>query len=378
VAIALKPSRNGEPHSQYFANLNQEMQASNSHKPTMLIDLDIVDQNIANMKGILNRKAAHRIPVKSLPSIDMVRYFMRKASTDRLMVFHIPFLHTVAQNFPSSDVLFGKPMPVGAARSYYQARDAASTFDPSTQLQWLIDTHDRLLQYLALAVRLDTKMRINIEIDVGLHRGGLAAPEDLNALLDTIKANPKHLEFSGFMGYDPQVVKLPSIIQSVDDAYAESQAIYQSFIDAALAHELEFELSGLCLNGSGSPTLLLHKEQTVCNDLTAGSCIVKPTDFDIDTLASMSPAAFIATPVLKKHDGLKVPGVGDVSSLVSLWNPNREQTFYIYGGAWMANYASPQGLIDNRTVTILCFYARINANLYFCNSAICVPFAMAV
>jgi len=94
----------------------------------------------------------------------------------------------------------------------------------------------------------------------------------------------------------------------------------------------------------------LHKEKTQCNDLTAGSCIVKPTDFDIDTLSPMKPACFIASPVLKQGQGVNVPGLGDMTRFVKAWNPNREQSFYIYGGRWLADYVSPPGLIENPTL----------------------------
>jgi len=346
-ALFIRPRRQGGSHNDYFAALNKELQQHNQFKPSMIIDLDLVDQNIDNMLSILNPNAKHRIPVKSLPSVEFVRYFMQRANTKRLMVFHIPFLNIIAEHFPDSDVLFGKPMPVGAAKTYYNNVGVDSQFNASKQLQWLIDSHDRLLQYLELAKSVKQKIRINIEIDVGLHRGGLSEPEQLTPLLDTISDHSEYLEFSGFMGYDPHIVKLPSLVKTKEQAYKESQKIYQKFVDTALTHKLQPKQQHLCLNGSGSPTLAMHQDNTVCNDLTAGSCIVKPTDFDISTLDKMVPAAFIATPVLKKTKGVNLPGVGDMYGLVSAWNPNREQTFYIYGGAWMADYTSPPGLVDN-------------------------------
>jgi len=63
----------------------------------------------------------------------------------------------------------------------------------------------------------------------------------------------------------------------------------------------------------------------------------------------MIPASYIATPVLKKLPGVRVPGIEAIADLIPIWNPNREQTFFVYGGKWMANYESPPGLIDNTT-----------------------------
>ncbi|MBX2848653.1 MAG: alanine racemase [Acidiferrobacterales bacterium] len=345
-----KPKRQGGPHSPYFAALNQELKQAGAHKPSLLIDLDQLDKNISATLAAVNPNAAYRIPVKSLPSVDLLRHVMKKASTNKLMVFHIPFLHIIAAEFPRSDVLFGKPMPVQAARSFYKAHSPNSNFNPEERVQWLIDSKHRLQQYLQLAQELNQTLRVNIEIDVGLHRGGITDVDTLTSMLNLIADQSEHLQFSGFMGYDPHVVKLPSFIKSKADAFAESQATYKSFVDAALQHRIEVKREDLCLNGAGSPTLSLHRHHTQCNDLTAGSCLVKPTDFDIETLDSMSPACFIATPVLKQRDGVNVPGLGDMTKLISVWDPNREQSFYIYGGRWIADYESPTGLVENPTL----------------------------
>jgi len=350
AAMITKPTRKGGPHNSYFKTLNDQLKRTSSYKPSLLIDLNRVDENISATMALLNPNTAYRIPVKSLPSVDFVRYVMQRMNTNKLMVFHIPFLHIVAKDLADADVLFGKPMPVAATRSFYQNQRSSSSFQPSKQVQWLIDSKYRLEQYLELAQERNQILRINIEIDVGLHRGGLSDVSALQALLDIIADHPEHLEFSGFMGYDPHVVKLPSIIKPQAQAYAESQAIYKSFVDTVLQHRLAPTRESLCLNGAGSPTLALHKEKTQCNDLTAGSCIVKPTDFDIDTLSPMKPACFIASPVLKQGQGVNVPGLGDMTRFVKAWNPNREQSFYIYGGRWLADYVSPPGLIENPTL----------------------------
>jgi len=349
-AIASKPRRIGGPHDGYFESLSKELQRNNLFKPKMLIDLDLVDKNIDNMHAMLNPNAAHRIPVKSLPSVDLVEYVMKRSNTKRLMLFHQPFLNVVAERFSDADILFGKPMPVGLAKTFYQTMSPDSGFDLDKQLQWLIDTKERLDQYLALAKQLNQKMRINVEIDVGLHRGGLLEPESLLPLLDVISENSDLLEFSGFMGYDPHVVKLPGFIKSVDDAYADSQAAYHAFIDVALSHKLNIDIKTLTLNGAGSPTLALHSKQTVCNDLTAGSCLVKPMDFDINTLTSMAPASFISTPVLKQFDGTLLPSGESLAGIIQAWDPNKEQTLAIYGGKWKASYVSPDGISDNKII----------------------------
>lgn len=208
TAFILKPGDGGASYSPYFRDLNDELMKSGPYRPSMLVDLDKLDQNIKALLQGLNQDINYRIVAKSLPSPGLLDYIMKEARTNKLMVFHQPFVNNIAENFPKADVLLGKPMSVRSAEIFYKTFSNQSGFDPSRQLQWLIDSEKRLIQYQDLAKKLNVKMRISIEIDVGLHRGGLQSPADLPLLLDRIPEDSDHLEFAGFMGYDPHVVKL--------------------------------------------------------------------------------------------------------------------------------------------------------------------------
>ncbi|MBL4671130.1 MAG: alanine racemase [Arenicella sp.] len=309
--------------------------------------MDALDQNIAAIKGLINPVCDFRLVVKSLPCPNLLAYAMQSADTNRLMVFHQPFLNHIADKFPKSDVLLGKPMPVAAAELFYENLNAQSEFSPSHQLQWLIDSQLRLQQYLQMAKKLGVKLKINFEIDVGLHRGGLTSISTFDQAMKLISANPQYLEFSGFMGYDPHVVKLPKLISSKQAAYDKSQNVYRMFVDNVKQHYPDIKIESLCLNGAGSPTIAMHKQDTIANELAAGSCLVMPTDFDIPTLAEFQPASFIATPVLKKLVGTKIPGIEFAANMMAKWDINKQNTFFIYGGKWMANYIEPRGLQAN-------------------------------
>ncbi len=346
-AFAIKPSDNGETYNRYFSALNNNLKSNGNYVPSMVVDLDLLDKNIATLKQQLNSNVDYRIVAKSLPSPDLLGYIMAKAATNKLMVFHQPFLTSLASDYPQTDILMGKPMPVKAAEVFYQTLPNSSQFKPSSQLQWLIDSQERLIQYLDLAKQQNTLLQINIEIDVGLHRGGLQQASELDELLSIIDNNQQHLRFSGFMGYDPHVVKLPSIVKSPEQAFAQSQAIYQAFVDRLYQQAPKYKKQSLCFNGAGSPSLSLHKDKTVANELSAGSCLVKPVDFDIPSLSQFTPAAFIATPVLKKMTGIQLPAIEFAKDILPLWDENMQQTFFIYGGKWLAKYESPKGLQDN-------------------------------
>lgn len=348
AGVLLKPEDLGAPYNHYFSTLNTDLKEKGDYLPAMLLDVDKLDENIEILQQQINAKTDLRIVAKSLPSPHLLGHIMAKAQTNKLMVFHQPFITEIVEQFPNSDLLVGKPMPVKAAQRFYSLfNQQNSTFKPDTQLQWLIDTPARAKQYLSLAKSLNQKLLLNVELDVGLHRGGLKTVQQLDDILQLVETNARYIEFTGFMGYDPHVVKLPSIIKSAEQAYLESQAIYQMFVTHLYQQQPKYKNKKLTLNGAGSPTIEMHNAQTVCNELSAGSCLVKPTDFDIPSLTRYQAAAFIATPVLKRLDGTELPGAEAANDVFTWWDNNMEQTFFIYGGKWMAEYESPKGLRGN-------------------------------
>ncbi len=345
AAWALKPGDDGAPYDDYFHALNTELQRNGTWHPSLVLDLDRLDHNLDVLRGSIRAPKHYRVVAKSLPSVKLLDHVMRRAQTKRLMAFHQPFLTAEVLAFPDADVLLGKPMPVGAAAAFY--REHRGAFDPSRQLQWLLDTPERLQAYLALAQGQDLRLRINIELDVGLHRGGVTNLQMLKAMLDLITAHPQHLQFAGFMGYDPHVVKLPRIVGSREQLFSKVIDTYRRCVDYTRREHAALWHDDVTLNGAGSPTFRLYEQDNLLNDLAAGSCLVKPTDFDLDTLAGFQPALFIATPILKASDGVRLPGLDALSPALSAWNPNWQRTYFLYGGHWMARYESPRGLRPN-------------------------------
>jgi len=324
---ATGPGAAATGHDDYFSRLNAMLKRDGPGRPVMLVDVARMHHNIDALAGSVGPDKTYRVVVKSLPSVPLVRRVMQRARTDALMVFHQPFLNAVAENFPAADALLGKPMPVAAARTFYRNLDA-SRYDAARRVQWLIDTPERLRQYLALARELGVKMRINVEIDVGLHRGGLTEPAALAAILEVIRDDPAHLAFSGLMGYEPHLTGLKADLEhpAVQAVLAEYRGYLDTIRSAGIA------LEGLTLNGAGSHTLRIYEQDRTMNDLAAGSGVVMPTDFDTYHLTGNRPAVFIATPVLKRYDGN--PFMPDPA-------PDMGRLYYIYGGYWKAKMVSP-------------------------------------
>ena len=337
--VLWRPEDRGAPHDAYFSTLNEMLKAEGPGRPVMLLDLTRMNHNIDVLVKSVGSDKTYRVVVKSLPSVELLAHVMARADTRALMVFHQPFLNQIAESFPDSDVLMGKPMPVQAARVFY-GKLGSSGFDPSRQLQWLVDTPQRLGEYKALAASLGLKLRINVEIDVGLHRGGVEDPDELASMLETIAADPEHLTFAGLMGYEPHLTGLGATLDH--PAVRDVLGRYQACIDRVKS--AGFDPDALTLNGAGSHTLRIYENDRTMNDLAAGSGVVKPTDFDTHHLDDNQPAAFIAAPVLKTYDRLYAAGEPLAAELLEWFDPNMRRLHYIYGGYWKARYISPPGI----------------------------------
>ncbi|GFD91436.1 hypothetical protein KUL156_41280 [Alteromonas sp. KUL156] len=328
----------------YFKILNKELKNYQRAIPCLLVDLDILDENIAEALSNFRKDASLRVVIKSLPSVQLIEYILEKTHSSKLMVFHQPFLtDLVARLGDKADILLGKPMPIKTTEYFYNnLPQQHNGFNPFTQIQWLVDTKKRIEEYINLAKQLNQKLRLNIEIDVGLHRGGFSSLKSLTKVLSLIENNQNFVEFSGFMGYDPHVVKLPKIIRSQKKALRLANQYYEDCKTLVKNDFPELWNENLTFNGAGSPTLNLHKEQnSPINDIAIGSCFVKPTTFDILSLKNYKPATFIATPVLKTFSNTTLPGLEKVKQIFS------KKSAFIYGGFWKADYYYPIGVKQN-------------------------------
>jgi D-serine deaminase-like pyridoxal phosphate-dependent protein len=84
-----------------------------------------------------------------------------------------------------------------------------------------------------------------------------------------------------------------------------------------------------------------HLEGTVANEVAVGSAFVCPSDFEQEPLL---PAAFIATPVLKRVSPPDIPGLEALSGLRSFVMPETATGAFVFGGNWLARPVSPKGL----------------------------------
>lgn len=330
---ALRPKENGAMHDAYFSQLAAALKRAGLNRPTLVVDQQRLTANIRSIRASVD--AAHlpvRVVAKSLPSPRLLEAVLSGMGSQRLMVFSAEMLLQLLPLYPDGDYLMGKPLPVS---EFMRVADKAGA-QAAARVQWLIDTPERLAQYVEATKARGIVLRTNFEIDVGLHRGGFADPATLAAAAE--QAKTAGAQVSGLMGYEPHVPKMPK----PDSAYADAQQAYRKAIE--VVRQSGLNPASLTLNSAGSPTFRRHCKGTVANEVSVGSAFVKPGDFDYGDLADLVPAAFIATPVIKASKDQPLPGIEVLSGAMHWWDRNTQRGFFIHGGHWLAKPLSPAGL----------------------------------
>ncbi len=330
------------PDDVYFQRISQALAHAGAYRPTLVVDKQRLDHNIEQLMSVIQRDFHYRIVAKSLPSLPLLNHIMHATGSHRIMSFHLPFLMVLVEHTPHADILLGKPMPVQSARQFYHwhAQNKKSLFKPEFQLQWLIDSVDRLQQYLLLAEASDTTLQINLEIDVGLHRGGFNDRTSFIKALNVITQSDR-LKLSGLMGYEAHITKIPALLGGHKKAFAKAMESYREYTDLVQEVMGEDALQDLTLNSGGSSTYPLFSKPSCVNDISTASALVKPTDFDLFTLELNLPAVFISTPVLKTVTNPDIPMAKGLSKLMRLLGLLSPKACFIYGGNWLAEPCYP-------------------------------------
>lgn len=337
----------------YFTQLSQALKQAPANSPTLIVDKQRLDENIDALLSVTETGLDYRIVAKSLPSVPLLKYIMQKTGSNRLMSFHLPFLQHVVKHLPQADILIGKPMPVATANQFYQWYHSLtdSKFTPTKQLHWLVDSLERLQQYQTLAKELNGSLNINLELDIGLHRGGFntespKARTEFDQALELLKTD-KHLILTGLMGYEAHICKIPKLIGGPEKAFKQAMASYQACIDQVITIFGQDRCDSLILNAGGSSTYPFYKkpddQSKFITEIATASALVKPTDFDAQSLTHHKPACFIATPVLKLVDKPEIPMLKGVSKFLQVLGLLPKQACFIYGGNWLASPCFPLG-----------------------------------
>lgn len=303
-----------------FLALSAALARAGLDRPALVLDQAALSANLTHLDAALPKGLARRVADKSLAAPDLMAAALAGLRTDRVMSFDLRLTARVLARFPQAQVLMGKPMPVSQAAVF--RRDCAH----ADRVIWLIDSPARAADYAALNVA------AAFEVDIGLGRGGFADPR---AVRDVVAL--QGLRPAGVMGYEPHVAALPRALGGGTGGAAQARAM------ARLADFAAVLPAGNIVNSCGSTTALALPPGTAATEVTTGSAVVKPADFDQPCNAGLRPALFIATPILKcVVHGL--PGHPRLSARMRAARLIRDRVAFTFGGKWMAQPVWPSGL----------------------------------
>lgn len=326
--------------SAYFRNLAKALADAGRHRPTLLLDLDRLDANLDAVRKGIPSALQLRVVDKSLPSIRLLAHVMEKLGTRRIMSFDLPVTQAVLAAFPDVDILFGKPLPTAAIDVFLARLQPDAMADVAARTVFLADGIARVLQLAALAATRGIRLRIALEVDVGMHRGGLATPA---AVIEaaSVALQSGMLTLEGIMGYEAHVPAMPGFASGPAREAVAVRTRLSAFADA---------LPPACrriVNSGGSKTVMTYADPGAVTELSVGSAFVKPTDFDVPSLAALQPAVFIATPVLKVVDAM-LPGPPWMTTAFRRLGLFGARGCFLYGGHWLATPVFPDGMRESR------------------------------
>jgi D-serine deaminase-like pyridoxal phosphate-dependent protein len=323
----------------YFQMLSEALVEAGLFRPVLVLDRERFDANVAAVARGLAPGLALRLVDKSLPSLPLLARILSSTGTTRIMSFHLPTTTAVLAAFPAIDILYGKPLPVGALAARMRLASPDAFTDLVRRSVLLIDSLERLDQYASLARAAGQTIRIAFEVDTGMHRGGFETPAALAAACARA-VGQTGLAIEGLVGYDAHIPEVPRLFGGSAEAGKVASRV------GAFASVLP-DGARKIVNTGGSKTALVYRDGGAANEVSVGSAFVKPTDFDVDSLNALQPAIFIATPVLKVQE-VRLPGPRFLTSLLQVTGLFPRKGCFLYGGKWMAKPIFPPGMRENR------------------------------
>ncbi|HEY1957613.1 MAG TPA: alanine racemase [Polyangiaceae bacterium] len=335
------PLAPGLPDGDYFRQLGADLTAAGFGTPQIVIDLDRLDANADAIVGEIGSDR-YRIVEKSLPSLDLLGYISKRTGVERFLLLHLPFLPALLAAFPTAQVLVGKNQPIAAVKSFFDGLASdADRADAAARVQFLVDGSARLGELVALATAMSLVLQVGIELDVGLHRGGVRRPSDLPPVLAGFAAHADRVRFIGILGYDGHIIGAPAAPglekKSVVAAYQSVEATFRASVDIIQSQFPSLWRSDLVFNSGGTNTFPLHHGGVV-NDVATGGGMLRPNSYSDMFTGALQPALFLAAPVIARFDAVELPFVDDVGQSVEDGN----QSFSMYGGGWAAVFVWPR------------------------------------
>jgi len=177
--------------------------------PQLIIDLDILDKNLATMTNGLNGKNL-RIHFKSLKCGSLVKYLMSKGHTSFLgaklneaeVLADVGVKNIIVANQIVGDLKIAR----------------IDSLKTKAKVTVCIDCEEHLLALSNFAQKFNTSFDVLVEVDIGMNRCGTFPGNPTLGLVKKIIAS-KNIKFSGLQGYDGHLQLMLDRIEKTKKAF---------------------------------------------------------------------------------------------------------------------------------------------------------------
>jgi D-serine deaminase-like pyridoxal phosphate-dependent protein len=236
--------------------------------PTLLIDLDILDANLAFLQRACDRSGKDlRVHFKSLKCGSLARYLSGKGVSGFLCAkvneAEVLVDAGLTNIFVANEVIGPRKL----ARLAALARRA--------KLRVCVDDDGNIREVGEAARRAGVTLEVLVEIDTGMNRCGVAPGEPALALARRIAAEPG-LRFVGLQGYDGHLQMLP-------DPEAKRIRCIQG-LDQLQATRVLLETAGVpvsVVTGAGTGTWEIANEHPALTELQPGSFLLMDAAYHV-------------------------------------------------------------------------------------------------
>jgi 3-hydroxy-D-aspartate aldolase len=229
--------------------------------PQLLIDLDIVDDNLARMQSVCRERGVHlRVHFKSLKCGGLARYLSAKG-VDGFLCAKLNEAEVLA-DAGVTDILVANQVvgPIKVKRAAELAR--------RVKLAVCVDDAENIRALNAAALAAESSIGIYVEVNIGMNRCGVEPGEPALHLVRLIR-DQANLRFSGLQGYDGHLQMLTDM--------TEKRSKCNSGLAALIATRELIERGGIpvpVVTGGGTGTSEFVTEFPGITELQPGSFLL--------------------------------------------------------------------------------------------------------
>lgn len=256
--------------------------------PALLIDIDKMERNIKKMSAFFEKHDAHLRPHTKTHKCPVLAHKQLQAGAQGITCAKLGEAEVMAAA-GIRDILIANQI-VGRDKIARLANLARHC-----DIMVAVEAAQNVSDLSSAAASVGSKIRVLIEVDVGMHRCGVKNPDEALALAKAILSSPG-LKFEGIMGYEGHVVMVPEM-EDRRQACLESMQRLVDVRDALERNGIHVRI----VSAGGTGTYNISGALPGITEIQAGSYILMDAKYR-SVLQDFDPALTLLCTVTSRPD----------------------------------------------------------------------------